>query len=68
MGSNPQLLTDKEAYWTAYDAAATEAERLALHRQFLLDHGGRYADYRDTIAARVERRIIGGLEPVRLPD
>ncbi|MCV0377528.1 MAG: hypothetical protein K5835_18790 [Microbacterium sp.] len=62
------MVADMEAFWVAYDAAETEAEKLELHRRFLLDHGGRYADYRDSIAARVERRIIGGLEPVRFPE
>lgn len=59
-GSKVDLVKEMLDYWVAYDAAGSEAERGALLRKWLLEHGGR-------VVRRDGFRVIeGGLFPVRV--
>ena len=66
-GSDPVLLADTEAFWVAYDAAETEAERQALHTDWLRAHGAREATREDVKWNRASHvgELMGGLYPVR---
>lgn len=59
-GSSLSLVEEMLAYWEAYDALGTEAERLALLRTWLLEHGGRLRKVDNQIV------LLDGLCPVRV--